>query len=250
MALTHLTARFLPAGDTALVVEFGDRIDRSMNDRVLALADALAARAIPGVVEMVPTFRSLMIHIDPVRLELADLEAEVRPLLSALDAVQHAGRLWTLPCCYGDDLGPDLLEVAGRTGHTPEDVITLHAGTPYHVYALGFLPGYPYMGEVPAALSLPRRETPRVKVPMGSVCIALDMAGIYSLESPGGWHLLGRTPVRLFDHRRAEAVLLAPGDTVRFEPIDRALFDCLDGEAAAGHLDWTPTTTAAAGARS
>ncbi|MFV0299065.1 MAG: 5-oxoprolinase subunit PxpB [Hyphomicrobiaceae bacterium] len=231
------TARFLPAGDTSLVVEFGDHIDRQTSDRVLALADALGNQALAGIVELVPTFRSLMIHYDPIRLDARTLEQQVRRRLDGLEMSRHAGRLWHLPCCYGGEFGPDVADVACRTGLSPEDVIRIHSGETYHIYALGFLPGYPYMGDVPDALSLPRRETPRLKVPMGSVCIAQRMAGIYSLESPGGWHLLGRTPVRLFDIRREKAVLLAPGDRIRFEVIDPETFGRLDDEAAAGTLE-------------
>lgn len=241
MDSTPVSARFLAAGDTALVVEFGDTVDRSISNRVLALAAAVEALSIPGVVELVPTFRSLMLHYDPVRVTHDDLLAAVSPLLSGLAAVHQKTRLWTLPVCYGGELGPDLAEVADRTGHSEPAVIDLHTAETYHVYALGFLPGYPYMGDGPEVLSLPRRETPRVKVPMGSVCIALRMAGIYSLESPGGWHLLGRTPVRLFDTRRQDAVLLAPGDKVRFAPIDRDVFDRLMAEADAGVLALAPT---------
>ncbi len=233
-------ARFLVAGDTALVVELGDTITRAISDRVLALAEAITTRAIAGVVELVPTFRSLMIHYDPLVLEAETLEAAVRPLLAGLSVAPLRGRLWTLPCCYGGEFGPDLDEVASRTGHTPEEVVAIHAATTYHVYALGFLPGYPYMGDVPEALSLPRRESPRVKVPRGSVCIALRMAGIYSLESPGGWHLLGRTAVRLFDPRQEEAVLLAPGDRVRFSPVPREEHDRLEADAATGRLHIAP----------
>lgn len=232
--------RFLPAGDTALVVEFGEEVDRAVSDRVIALADALESEAIAGIVELVPTFRSLMVHYDPIRLAAADLQAAIEPLLSGNAAVTHRARLFTLPVTYGGELGPDLDEVAERTCLTPADVIRLHTEVTYHVYALGFLPGYPYMGDGPTELSLPRRENPRVRVPMGSVCIAFRQAGIYSLESPGGWHLLGRTPVRLFDTRRENAVLLAPGDKVRFEPVSFETYEHLAAEAAAGTLDVRP----------
>ncbi len=247
MNTTTFPARFLAAGDTALVVEFGDVVDRGVSDRVLALADAIDARSIPGVVEMVPTFRSLMIHYDPMRLDEAGLKAEIEPLLSQHAAVRHRPRVWTLPVCYGGAHGPDLAEVAERTGHSEPEVVALHTAVPWHVYTLGFLPGYPYMGDGPEALSLPRRETPRVRVPMGSVCIAFRLAGIYSLESPGGWHLLGRTPVRLFDPRRRDAVLLAPGDTVRFETVERDRFEALDADAAAGRLVLQPSIAKATG---
>lgn len=239
------SVRFLAAGDTALVVEFGETVDRATSDRVLALADAIEARGIPGIVELVPTFRSLMVHYDPLRLSAAELEAEIAPMLDLASSVRVGGRSFTLPVAYGDDLGPDLAEVAARTGLSPDAVVRLHTSVVYHVYAIGFLPGYPYMGDGPAELSLPRRETPRLRVPQGSVCIAFRQAGIYSLESPGGWHLLGRTPVRLFDPRRPNAVLLAPGDKVRFEPVSRATFDRLDAEAAAGLLTFHASGAAA-----
>ena len=233
--------RFLPAGDTALVVEFGDVVDRAVSDQVIALADAIEAKAIPGIVELVPTFRSLMIHYDPLRVDAADLKAAVEPLLGGKGAVSHRARLFTLPVAYGSDFGPDLAEVAERTGHSQDDVVRLHTAVTYHVYTLGFLPGYPYMGDGPEELSLPRRESPRLRVPMGSVCIAFRQAGVYSLESPGGWHLLGRTPVRLFDTRRENAVLLAPGDKIRFEPVSHDSYASLAEAAAAGHLDIRPT---------
>lgn len=233
--------RFLAAGDTALVVEFGDVVDRRVSDRVLTLADAIEARGIAGVVELVPTFRSLMIHYDPMRLGEAELKAELSPMLAGSSVILHRERVWTLPVCYGGAFGPDLAEVAERTGHSEEQVVALHAGVMWHVYTLGFLPGYPYMGDGPEALSLPRRESPRLKVPMGSVCIAFRLAGIYSLESPGGWHLLGRTPVRLFDRRRENAVLLAPGDKVRFAPVDAERYGALEDEAAAGRLQLAPS---------
>lgn len=234
-------ARFLPAGDTALVVEFGDEVDRAVSDQVIALADAIETRGIAGIIELVPTFRSLMIHYDPLRLNASDLQAAVEPLLGGSGPVSHRARLFTLPVAYGGDFGPDLAEVAERTGHSQDDVVRLLTAVTYHVYTLGFLPGYPYMGDGPEELSLPRRESPRLRVPMGSVCIAFRQAGVYSLESPGGWHLLGRTPVRLFDTRRENAVLLAPGDKIRFEPVSHDAYANLAEAAAAGHLDIRPT---------
>lgn len=245
MSTKTFPARFLSAGDTALVVEFGDVVDRRLSDRVLALADAIEARAIPGVVELVPTFRSLMIHYDPMRLDEATLKAGIEPLLGNHTALLHRPRVWTVPVCYGGAYGPDLDEVAERTGHSAAEVVALHTAVTWHIYTLGFLPGYPYMGDGPEALSLPRRETPRVRVPMGSVCIAFRLAGIYSLESPGGWHLLGRTPVRLFDTRRPDAVLLAPGDKVRFEAVASDRYEALEADAAAGRLALEPSASQA-----
>ena len=233
-------ARILASGDTALVVEFGDTIDREINDRVLALADRIETAAMPGVVELVPTFRSLMVHYDPDVLLFAELAERVRDLLTGLTAKAHAQRLWVLPACYGGDLGPDLDDVAAATGFKPDDIVRIHAAETYHVYVVGFLPGWPYMGDLPERLALPRRENPRVKVPMGAVCIAQRMTGVYPLESPGGWHLLGCTPVRMFDKRRRQPVLLTPGDSVRFVPVTRAEYDRLDGLAEKGELELAP----------
>jgi KipI family sensor histidine kinase inhibitor len=229
--------RLLPSGDTALVVEFGDTVDRTINAQVLALADRIAEARIEGVVEQVPTFRSLMVHYDPTKLLYADLIEHITPLLKDLKPTVRAGRRWALPVCYEGDLAPDLEAVSERLKLAPEEVVRLHTGTVYHVYSVGFLPGFPYMGDLPERLALPRRESPRLKVPMGAVCMAMRMTGVYSLESPGGWHLLGRTPVRLFDRRRPDAVLFAPGDQVRFVPIPRAEYDRLDAMSVDGALD-------------
>ena len=232
--------RLLASGDTALVVEFGDALDPAINARVLQLADRIDAAAIAGVVELVPTFRSLMVHYDPEILLFGALSAEVETMLPGLTTVLRAKRQWRLPVCYGGDLGPDLEAVGAATGHSAEDVIRLHAEATYQVYMVGFLPGYAYMGDLTETLALPRRENPRLKVPMGSVCIAQRMTGIYPLESPGGWHLLGRTPVRMFDTRRPDPVLLAAGDGVRFVPIDRREFDRLEARAVKGDLQLGP----------
>jgi inhibitor of KinA len=241
----QLRPRYLASGDTALVVEFGDRIDRAVNSRVLALAAALEQAGIAGISEAVPTFRSLMVHYDPFVISFADLKAHIEALLIGLSAGGEGGRHWTLPVCYEGECAPDLEDVAKRTGLKPAQVIELHAGQSFHVYMVGFLPGFPYMGDLPEALALPRRENPRTRVPAGSVCIAMTMAGIYPLASPGGWHLLGRTPVRLFDARRQEAMLLAPGDKVRFRPISTRELRKLDDLAQTGKLTIEPEAIAA-----
>ena len=228
--------RLLPNGDTALAVEFGERIDRATSERVLALHDRLARAVLAGVVELLPTFRSLMVHYDPVRTSHAELARAIAPLLDGLERVHPAARRWTIPVCYDAAFALDLGEVAARTGLSPAEVIEQHAGATYHVYMIGFLPGYPYMGDVPARLALPRRENPRTAVPAGSVAIATTMTAVYTLESPGGWHIIGRTPAPLWDRRRDPPAVLAPGDKVRFAPIDRPEFERLVARAAAGEF--------------
>ena len=219
-----MTVRFLSAGDRALVVEFGDRVDRALSDDVLRLDASLRSSGVPGVVETVPTFRSLMVHYDPLTTTRANLEQEITSLLDRRPDPRSAVTLWRVPVCYEGEFAPDLVEVARLAGLTPSEVIGLHSGGRYHVYMLGFLPGFPYMGDLPDRLALPRRADPRVRVPAGSVSIATNLTAIYPYESPGGWHLIGATPIRLFDPARARPALLAPGDMVQFEPIDPAGF--------------------------
>ena len=210
-----MKVRFLSAGDRALVVEFGERIDRALSDDVLQLDARLRSRPLPGVVETVPTFRSLMVHYDPLVTTRDALERAIANLLDREVRPRSAGTLWRVPVCYDGEFAPDLAEVARLTGLSPGEVVALHSGTLYHVYMLGFLPGFPYMGDLPARLALPRRADPRIRVPAGSIAIATNLTAIYPFESPGGWHLIGATPIRLFDPARAQPALLAPGDAVQ-----------------------------------
>jgi inhibitor of KinA len=217
--------RFLSAGDRALVVEFGDRVDRKLSEDVLRLNATIRSRALEGVIETVPTFRSLMIHFDPLVINRRKLEQAIEAVLGGDSGSQIGTRLWHIPVCYEGQLAPDLADVALLTGLTPSDVVAMHTGTIYHVYMLGFLPGFPYLGDLPAELSLPRRADPRVRVPPGSIAIATSLSAIYPYESPGGWHLIGTTPLRLFDLDHPKPALLAPGDAVLFQAVDRASYE-------------------------
>src|SRR5579884_2420222 len=164
-----MTVRFLPAGDTALVVEFGDRIDRALSDRVLQLSRRIAEAALPGVIETVPTFRSLLVHYDPLTTGAEPLREAIGGLLRHRETRTGGGRLWRLPACYDPSLAPDIAAVAARTGLSVEYVVARHSQTLFHVYMIGFTPGYPYMGDLPPELHLPRREDPRKRVPAGSI---------------------------------------------------------------------------------
>jgi inhibitor of KinA len=226
--------RFLSAGDRALVVEFGDAIDRRLSDDVLRLATLIDGAAIPGIDETVPTFRSLLIHYDPLVTTRANLEAIIAGLLDRAPERQHAARLWHIPFCAEGEFAPDLAEVARRTRLPTGDVIARHSAVRYHVYMLGFLPGFPYLGDLPAELALPRRADPRLRVPAGSIAVATTLSVIYPYESPGGWHLIGTTPIRLFDIGRPSPALLAAGDAVQFEPIDAAQFAAIRRQVACG----------------
>src|SRR5246127_1454314 len=219
-----MKVRFLSAGDRALVVEFGDRIDRALSNDVLRLDASLRSSALPGVVETVPTFRSLMVHYDPLVTSRAELKNAIVGRLDRQAKPCGSATLWRVPVCYEGEYAPDLVEVARLTGLTPGDVAALHNGVRYHVYMLGFLPGFPYMGDLPPQLALPRRADPRVRVPAGSVSIATNLTAIYPYESPGGWHLIGTTPIRLFDPEGTPPALFAPGDAVQCEPVDPAAF--------------------------
>jgi inhibitor of KinA len=216
--------RFLSAGDRALIVEFGESVDRRSNERVLRLDAALRTNPPAGIVETVPTFRSLAIYYDPLQTTRVTLQRAISALLDLGDARYSRARLWRVPVCYDGDFAPDLAEVAQLTGLTTGEVVALHSGTRFHVYMLGFLPGFPYMGDLPPQLELPRRADPRLRVPAGSISIATSLTAIYPYESPGGWHLIGATPIRMFDPGRPEPALFAPGDAVSFQPIDAASF--------------------------
>ncbi|MEW5888447.1 MAG: 5-oxoprolinase subunit PxpB [Pseudomonadota bacterium] len=234
-----MAVRFLNAGDCALTLEFGDAISPELVRAVIAADQAIAAARerdeLPGVIEAVPTFRSLTVLYDPLHISRAALEPALARLLAEQGgASAQTGRRWRLPVCYGGEYGPDLAEVAAAKGLTPEEAIRLHQDTEFLVYMLGFLPGFPYMGDLPEALILPRRAEPRLRLPTGSVAIAGTLTAIYPWESPGGWHLIGRCPVPLFDAHWREPALLRAGDRVRFEPVSPERFQELSDALAAG----------------
>ena len=214
-----LQVRIAPCGDCALSVFFGDTVDLRTNALVVALDERVANEGLEGVVETVPSFRALLIHYDPDRTSSRELSDAIAALVDGLEPKSSAGRLWRIPACYDPEIAPDLEEVAAETGLSPDDVVAIHSGETYHVYMIGFLPGYPYMGDLPEALALPRKTDPRLSVPIGSVAIAERMTAVYPLSSPGGWRLIGRTPIPIYDPRRRDPFLLSPGDKVCFTPI-------------------------------
>lgn len=226
-------------GDTGFSVEFGEGIDRSVNAMVMALHAALGETRPAGLVETIPSFRALLVQYDPLATSRVDLESHVRGLLDDLRPQQRAGRLWRLPVCYTPDFAPDLAEVAERCKVTPQKVTEIHTGGRYFVYMLGFMPGLAYMGGLDATLHLPRRSSPRTKVPQGSVAIAESMTTIYPWESPGGWHLLGRTPLKLFDAARDEPILLAAGDEVTYFSVSADDYATMLRQAEDGSFDYT-----------
>jgi inhibitor of KinA len=211
---------FRPMGDRALLVELGDEIRPEVNDRVRDLLSVLDQRPMQGIVDLVPAYASLLVVYDPLHMGFQTVCGWIETILGqkVIPAASAARRV-KVPVAYGGDFGPDLEWVADFHGIPPEEVIRLHADATYRVYMIGFMPGYAYMGELPEQLATPRKETPRTRVPAGSVAIALRQTGIYPAESPGGWQIIGRTPIPLFDPNAWPPAALAMGDMVQFYPI-------------------------------
>lgn len=226
-----MSVRFLPAGDRGLVVEFGNEVSVSLNNQVRALALTLEATRIPGLVEVIPTYRSLGMQYDPARLGAKELRARIEEALWALDPERlPPPKVVRLPTCYGGEFGPDLPFVAQHSGLSEDEVIALHGRTPYHVHMIGFTAGFAYLGGLPEKLHTPRLPSPRTRTPRGAVGIGGSQTGAYSAETPGGWRLIGRTPVPLFDPTQDPPTPMLPGDTVRFVPIGREEYDRLERE--------------------
>ena len=218
--MVYETPVFRPMGDRSLLVELGEKIAPDVNRRVQELMLKLQQARLPGVREFAPGYRSLLVVFDPLTLSPSELKARITEVAGRPgSAGLPQAKLLSVPVFYGGEYGPDLEGVAGHLGISTDEVIRLHTETMYRVYMIGFTPGYPYMGELPAALAVPRRSTPRTRVPKGSVGIAQRQTGIYSVESPGGWQIIGWTPIELFDPTRQLPSLLEMGDRVKFEAV-------------------------------
>ena len=226
--------RYRTAGEGALNVEFAPEISPAVNARVRALLGALDADPPPGLIDLVPAYRALLVVFDPLALAPGELLERLRSLEGALGTGATAARRVTIPVAYGGEFGPDLADVAAHTGLTAEEVVARHSGGEYLVYFLGFAPGFPYLGGLDPALVTPRLAQPRTAVPAGAVGIGGEQTGIYPISSPGGWRVIGRTPLRLFDPAAPEPFLLRAGDLLRFRAIDNAQFAALADEVAAG----------------
>lgn len=234
--MTAIEPCYLNAGETALVVEFGSTIDEAVNERVLALDAALASDLPEGVIELVPTYRSLMIHYDPITLSRENLVKAIQIVLDISIFTDRSKRLWTFPACYDEEFAEDLAHVAKTTGLNETDVVDRHAKARYRVFMYGFSPGWAYLGGLPKELALPRRMSPRAQIPPGSLIIAGGQAIVASLAMPSGWHILGRTPERLFAPERNPVFLVSVGDLLTFDAVDRTTFDALQQRAQAGEL--------------
>jgi inhibitor of KinA len=218
--------RIIAAGDAALLIELASVIDPEVNDRAVALARSIREREASGVRDVVVGYASVTVYFDPLNVDPLDLEDRIRHIVDDLPRHPHLeGSPIDVPVCYGGGFGPDLADVAAVTGLSESEVITLHCAVAYRVYVVGFMPGFAYMASVDPRLVLSRRSTPRTRVPAGSVAIAAGQTGIYPVESPGGWHLLGRTRLKPYDPSRADPFLFRPGDRVRFRPISADEFE-------------------------
>jgi inhibitor of KinA len=213
-------------GDRGLLLEFGDEISREINEKVRRMALAIQSEAVPGILETVPTYRSLLVLYNSLILCVRDLKKRLESIEEGLGQFPFPEpRLTRIPVVYGGKFGPDLESVAEYHRSAPDEIIRLHCSRNYLIYLIGFMPGFPYMGELPEGLVTPRLETPRLSVPAGSVAIAQKQTGIYPMDSPGGWQLLGRTPVRMFDPGKNPPAYLRMGDRVQFYPVSEKEFE-------------------------
>ncbi|WP_297570287.1 5-oxoprolinase subunit PxpB [uncultured Anaerovibrio sp.] len=212
--------KILTVGDCGVSVEFGQEINLDINHRVTALKMLLKEKGIPGIVETIPTYCSLLIEYDPMVIQYDELVNNLKVLVNQLrDIKLPEKRVVEIPVAYGGEYGPDLKEVAETHGISEEEVIRLHSEPEYPIYMLGFVAGFPYLGGMNKAIATPRKKTPRLKIESGSVGIAGEQTGIYSVESPGGWQIIGRTPIKLYDPERERPVLLEAGQYIKFKAI-------------------------------
>jgi len=223
--------RILTVGDCAVSVEFGQEISLEINHKVMALKMVLEREPIRGIVELIPTYCSLLIQYDPMELRYGQLRDRLEALVTQLDEMEMPPKqVVEIPVAYGGEYGPDLGEVARAHNISEEEVIKLHSEPEYPIYMLGFVAGFPYLGGMNKAIATPRKKSPRLKIEAGSVGIAGEQTGIYSVESPGGWQIIGRTPLKLYDVNRNEPVLLKAGQYIKFKPITKEEFRTMENE--------------------
>jgi 5-oxoprolinase (ATP-hydrolysing) subunit B len=236
MAATLSPPRLLPSGDSAITVEFSRNIDDAANQRVLALDRALAAEPVLGVTETVPTYRSLLVHYDPVLIDFDTLSGKLAPLAERPVPPVAKTRRWRIPVVYGGEHGIDLEDVAKRLNTTTDEIVARHIAGDYRVAMIGFTPGWSYLSGLEHSLHMPRRQNPRLLTPAGTISIGGVQTGVQCIAGPSGWHLLGRTPVRTYQLHRDPIFLLEPGDHVTFSAVDARTFAEQDRAAEAGEI--------------
>lgn len=222
---------FRIAGDRGLLVEYGDVIDPDVNNKVRSMAIIMEKESSKSVIETIPTYRSLLIIYDPAITNPTKLEKEILALEERISQIKiPPPDTVEIPVCYGGEFGPDIQFVADHNSITKDDVIRIHSGAEYQIYMIGFTPGFPFLGGLPKELHTPRLETPRFIVPEGSVGIANNQTGIYPLASPGGWQLIGKTPLKLFAPEHSNPFIYKVGDRIKFKPISAEDYTRLAGE--------------------
>jgi KipI family sensor histidine kinase inhibitor len=236
MAETLSPPRILPSGDSAITVEFSRNIDDDANRRVLALDRMVARETIPGVTETVPTYRSLLVHYDPLQIDFETLSEKLVALAQLPVPPAENTRRWRIPVVYGGEHGIDLEDVAKTLKTTPDDIVARHAAGNYRVAMIGFTPGWSYLSGLEDFLHMPRRQNPRLLTPAGTISVGGVQTGVQCLAGPSGWHLLGRTAVRTYQLHRDPTFLLEPGDQVQFSVVDAKTFAEQDRAAEAGEI--------------
>ena len=218
-------AKILTAGDSALLIEFEQKIAPEINAQITAFVHLLKEQHIEGVTDLIPAFASLLINYDPRVIGYKDLKARIEELLK-IEVSEEASeaRVFEIPVCYGGEYGPDIANIAENAGLSEQEVIDIHCSKDYLIYMLGFLPGFVYLGGLDERIHTPRLANPRISIPAGSVGIAASQTGIYPLNSPGGWQLLGMTPVKTYDPERETPILVEAGDYIRFVPVTEEEF--------------------------
>lgn len=225
--------KFLTAGDSAIVMEFGDTIEKEINAKIATVVKNLKKKNIDGILDVLPTYRSILINYDPVKISYNEMIDKLKELNNSKSSGQSDEvRLIEIPTLYGKKYGPDIEFVAEHAKLSLDEVIKIHSGTDYLVYMMGFMPGFTYLGGLDERIATPRLKSPRIKIEAGSVGIAANQTGMYPIESPGGWQLIGRTPLKLYDDTKEPPVFIKAGDYIRYVPIDEEEYEKIAKEVA------------------
>lgn len=230
-----MSVSVMPSGDRALIVEFGRIIDETINDRVQQMANLLDREKPAGVLECIPTYRSLLVLYDPMIVGYESLKNTILKMVPEEGSAEsHVKTILRIPCCYGREYGPDLSDMEKICGIGEDEIVRIHSGQLYKIYMLGFLPGFVYLGGMDPRIAAPRLSVPRTAIPAGSVGIGGSQTGVYPIASPGGWRLIGSTPVRFYDPDRAEPILCRAGEYIRFIAITPEEYKAIARDVSAG----------------